>query len=47
MQSILNECRWLYNAFLEQRKTAYTQRQETVSLYTQHAQLKQSRATIA
>jgi putative transposase len=39
MNGILAECRWLYNALLEERKTAYEERQETVGLYAQHASL--------
>jgi putative transposase len=35
----LDECRWLYNQLLEQRKTAWDKRQETIGLYDQHAQL--------
>jgi putative transposase len=35
----LEECRWLYNRLLEERKTAWEQRQESVRLYDQHAQL--------
>ena len=45
MQNILDECRWLYNNFLEQRKTAWQERQENISLYAQHAQLKQLKAS--
>lgn len=39
MEQTLHECRWLYNQFLEQRKTAWEERQESVGLYDQHAQL--------
>ena len=39
MNGILSECRWLYNALLEERKTAYEERQETIGLYAQHASL--------
>ena len=35
MQKVLDECRWLYNHFLEQRKTAWEQRQGSFSLYGQ------------
>ena len=35
MQNVLNECRWLYNHFLEQRKAAWEERQESFSLYDQ------------
>jgi putative transposase len=44
LNQTLDECRWLYNHFLEQRKTAWEQRQETVSLYDQHAQLPELKA---
>jgi putative transposase len=39
LNATLNECRWLYNHFLEQRKTAWEERHETIGLYDQHAQL--------
>jgi putative transposase len=39
LELYLDECRWLYNQFLEQRKTAWAERQETIGLYDQHAQL--------
>ena len=35
----LEECRWLYNRLLEERKTAWEQRKEAVRLYDQHALL--------
>jgi putative transposase len=35
----LAECRWLYNRLLEERKTAWEQRQETLRLYNQQATL--------
>src|SRR5690349_18114355 len=35
MQHTLDECRWLYNHLLEQRKVAYEERGETLSLYGQ------------
>lgn len=37
----LEECRWLYNQFLEQRKTAYEERKETLTLFGQHKVLTQ------
>ncbi|MEP6775830.1 MAG: transposase [Chloroflexota bacterium] len=36
---MLEECRWLYNYLLAQRKDAYEQTKETLSLYDQHALL--------
>ncbi len=39
MSSMLEECRWLYNYLLAQRKEAYEQGGETLSLYDQHALL--------
>jgi putative transposase len=33
----LDQCRWLYNHLLEQRKVAYDQRAESLSLYDQQA----------
>ena len=35
MQHTLDECRWLYNYLLEQRKTAWGERKETISMYDQ------------
>ena len=35
----LEECRWLYNHLLEERKTAWDQRQESLRLYDQQATL--------
>jgi putative transposase len=35
----LEECRWLYNHFLEERRTAWETRQEPVKLYDQQAEL--------
>jgi IS605 OrfB family transposase len=35
----LEECRWLYNRLLEERKTAWEQRQESLRLYDQQASL--------
>lgn len=39
MEQTLHECRWLYNHLLEQRKVAWEERQESISMYGQHAQL--------
>jgi putative transposase len=39
MTGILSECRWLYNTLLEQRKSTWQERQETVGLYAHHAAL--------
>lgn len=50
MSQTLDECRWLYNQLLAQRKTAWEERQESVSLYQQHALLpgiKQDRPSLA
>ena len=41
MEQTLHECRWLYNQLLEQRKVAWEERQESISMYGQHAQLPQ------
>ena len=35
--NMLEECRWLYNYLLAQRKEAFEQRGQTLSLYDQHA----------
>lgn len=35
MSQILNECRWLYNYFLEQRKTFWKEEKESLSYYSQ------------
>jgi len=35
MQHILEECRWLYNHLLEQRKTTWEERKESFSMYDQ------------
>lgn len=47
--SVLNaqlaECQWLYNQFLEQRKTAWDEHQETLSLFGQHKVLTQMKKT--
>lgn len=37
LQAALEECRWLYNHLLENRKIAYEQRGESLSLYEQQA----------
>jgi putative transposase len=34
-QSVLGECRWLYNHLLEQKKTAWEERQESLNYYSQ------------
>src|SRR5438876_9353822 len=39
MRATLDECRWLYNHLLEQRKTAWEERQASLGLYDQHATL--------
>lgn len=39
MERTLDECRWLYNHFLEERKTAWESAHRSVSLYDQHGQL--------
>jgi putative transposase len=39
LELYLDECRWLYNHFLEQRKTAWEERQESLGLYDQHGAL--------
>lgn len=39
MMATLNECRWLYNHLLEQRKTAWQERQQSLSRYDQSATL--------
>jgi putative transposase len=46
----LEECRWLYNHLLAERRDAWEQRQESVRLYDQHATLpalKAERPTLA
>jgi putative transposase len=35
----LEECRWLYNQLLAERRDAWEQRQESLRLYDQHATL--------
>jgi len=50
LEQQLEECRWLYNRLLEERKTAWEQRQESVRLYDQQALLpllKSERPTLA
>jgi transposase, IS605 OrfB family, central region len=37
LEETLDECRWLYNHLLEQRRTEWEERQQTLSLYTQQA----------
>src|SRR5258708_23267555 len=39
LEQRLDACRWIYNRLLEERKTAWEQRQESVRLYDQHALL--------
>ena len=39
MRRVLEECRWLYNHLLEECKTAWEERQETLSLYDQQRTL--------
>jgi putative transposase len=46
----LDECRWLYSYFLEERKTAWEERQESVGLYDQLGELpklKRERSSLA
>src|SRR6266700_4093481 len=50
LQETLNECRWLYNHLLEQRKAAYELESQRLSLYQQQAAfpvLKQERPSLA
>ena len=50
MNTALDECRWLYNHFLEERKTTYEQTGASPSLYDQEAalpDLKQDRPSLA
>ena len=35
LNETLNECRWLYNHFLEKRKTTYEQEGQSLSCYNQ------------
>jgi putative transposase len=49
LQATLDECHWLYNHLLEQRKTAWEERGESLSLNDQTAslpQLKQRRPSL-
>ncbi len=49
LNETLGECRWLYNHFLEQRKTTYEQEGQSLSCYHQIdtlGLLKQERATL-
>src|SRR6266699_5052931 len=49
LNETLNECRWLYNHFLEKRKTTYEQEGQSLSCYNQIdtlGLLKQERATL-
>jgi putative transposase len=39
LRATLNECRWLYNKFLEERRDTFERTEEGVSLYSQHEQL--------
>lgn len=39
LMGMLEECRWLYNYFLAERKTAWDERREQVGLYHQHNEL--------
>ena len=39
MKATIEECRWLYNHFLEERKTTYEQTGASPSLYDQQAAL--------
>ena len=50
MQGILNECRWLYNHFLEERKTSWETKQESLNYYKQAVsipKLKKERDTLS
>ena len=50
MNAILEECRWLYNHLLEQRKTTYEQTGKGLSLYDQQVTLpvlKRDRTSLA
>jgi putative transposase len=50
MNQWLEECRWLYNHFLEQRKDSWEQEQISLSLYSQEAtlsSLKEERTSLA
>ncbi|MGH2587672.1 MAG: helix-turn-helix domain-containing protein, partial [Dehalococcoidia bacterium] len=39
MQRALEECRWLYNHLLDQRKRAWEERHESLTLYGQQGSL--------
>lgn len=39
MKSTLENCRWLYNHFLEQRKTAWEERKESLTMFEQNSSL--------
>jgi putative transposase len=50
LEQTLDECRWLYNHFLEQRKRAWEERQDSLGLYDQLGRLpdlKRERASLA
>jgi putative transposase len=50
MKATLEECRWLYNHFLEERKRTYEETRSSPGLYKQHAALpalKQERPSLA
>ena len=50
MRQWLEECRWLFNHFLAERKNAWEQEQKSLSLYEQHASLpalKEQRPSLA
>src|SRR5262249_47597619 len=46
LERVLSVCRWLYNAALEQRQTAYERRGVSLSCYDQEAELKDIRAAL-
>src|SRR5260370_18710309 len=41
----LEECRWLWNTLLAERKSAWEERQESVDYYAQKAELPDPKAT--
>ncbi len=45
LQGQLEECRWLYNHFLEERTQAWEERQESLPLYDLHAELPSLKTT--
>jgi len=45
LQGTLNECRWLYNHLLEERKTSYEEQGASLSLYDQQATFGALKAT--